>query len=364
MKCFCRNGFGSATFRSRRKGCAVTHVLARRQYRAAITPPFFVGPGSTAQTVEWIRWAESIGYDDVWLPDAGGTDALTLSAVVLGGTQRIRVGIAVVPAYTRTPAVLAATVATLADLAPGRFALGVGTSSEAMIEGWHGMKLERPATRMRETVTLLKTMLAGEKTAFRGETLRSAGYRQPALAAKVPLLLAALGPRMIELAASVADGVILNLFPLSATDALVGQIRHAAARAGRQPDEIEVCSRFQVMVTDDLPAARNAFRHVFTPYYANPVYNRSLAAAGHARQATTILEAAAAGDWRRARAALDDDLVDSIAVIGSREHCQKRVRTYVDAGITTPILFCLSPDPEIQRATYSAFAPAEFAVQP
>jgi probable F420-dependent oxidoreductase len=363
MKSFCRNGFGSAIFRSRREGRAVTHVLARPQYRAAITPPFFVGPASTAQTLEWIRWAESIGYDDVWLPDAGGTDALTLSAVVLGGTQRIRVGIAVVPAYTRTPAVLAATVATLADLAPGRFALGLGTSSEAMIEGWHGMKLDRPATRMRETMTLLKTILAGEKTAFCGETLRSTGYRQPALAAKVPLLLAALGPRMIELAASVADGVILNLFPLSATEALVGQIRQAAARAGRPPDEIEVCSRFQVMVTDDLPAARNAFRHLFTPYYANPVYNRSLAAGGHARQATTILESAAAGDWRRARAALDDDLVDSIAVIGSREHCQERVRTYVDAGITTPILFCLSPDPDVQRATYSAFAPAEFAVQ-
>ena len=103
---------------------------------------------------------------------------------------------------------------------------------------------------------------------------------------------------------------------------------------------------------------------MFTPYYANPVYNRSLVAAGYAEQATTILEAARkAGDWRRARAALDDDLVDSIAVIGSREHCQERVRTYVDAGITTPILFCLSPDPDVQHATYSAFAPAEFAVQ-
>ena len=93
------------------------------------------------------------------------------------------------------------------------------------------------------------------------------------------------------------------------------------------------------------------------------MYNRSLAAAGHAEQAATILEAGVAGDWKRARAALDDDLVDSIAVIGSREHCQERVRTYVDAGITTPILFCLSPDPDVQRATYSAFAPAEFAVQ-
>jgi alkanesulfonate monooxygenase SsuD/methylene tetrahydromethanopterin reductase-like flavin-dependent oxidoreductase (luciferase family) len=226
------------------------------------------------------------------------------------------------------------------------------------------MKLEKPATRMRETVTLLKTMLAGEKTAFRGETLRSEGYRQPALAAKVPLLLAALGPRMIELAASVADGVILNLFPLSSTDALVGQIRYTAAGAGRQPADIEVSSRFQVMVTDDLPAARNAFRQVFTPYFANPVYNRSLVAAGYPGQADAVIAARRTGDWRRARAALDDDLVDSIAVIGSREHCQERVRTYVEAGITTPILFCLSPDPDVQRATYSAFAPAEFAAQP
>jgi probable F420-dependent oxidoreductase len=341
-----------------------TLASTQRRYRAAITPPFFVGPGSTAKIGEWIQWAEGIGFDDVWLPDAGGTDALTLSAVVLGGTQRIRVGIAVVPAYTRTPAVLAATVATLADLAPGRFVLGLGTSSEAMIEGWHGLKLEKPATRMRETVTLLKSMLAGDKTDFSGETLRSAGYRQPALATRVPVHLAALGPRMIELAASVADGVILNLFPLSATHDLVGQARDAATRAGRHPDEIEICSRFQVMVTDDLPAARAAFRHVFTPYYANPVYNRSLVAAGYAEQAGEVIAARRAGDWRRARAALDDDLVDSIAVIGSRQHCQERVRTYVEAGITTPILFCLSPDPDVQRATYRAFAAAEFSVQP
>jgi alkanesulfonate monooxygenase SsuD/methylene tetrahydromethanopterin reductase-like flavin-dependent oxidoreductase (luciferase family) len=108
------------------------------------------------------------------------------------------------------------------------------------------LKLEKPATRMRETVTLLKSMLAGDKTDFSGETLRSAGYRQPALATRVPVHLAALGPRMIELAASVADGVILNLFPLSATHDLVGQARDAATRAGRHPDEIEICSRFQV----------------------------------------------------------------------------------------------------------------------
>src|SRR5882757_8568618 len=227
MKCFCPNGYGSAIFqpRSPREDCDMTDLsptaLAqhpappRARYRAAMTPPYSAGPGSVACNVEWIQWAESIGYDDVWLPDAGGIDALTLSAVVLGATQRIRVGIAVVPAYTRTPAVLAATVATLADLAPGRFALGLGTSSEAMINGWHGLTLERPVARMRETLALLRDIFAGERTSFTGQTLRSTGYRQPALAASVPILLAALRPRMTELAVTAADGIILNLFPLS-----------------------------------------------------------------------------------------------------------------------------------------------------
>lgn len=335
----------------------------RRRFRAAMTPDFFVGPGSVEQYVEWVQWAESIGYDDVWLADAGGVDALTLSAVVLQRTSRIRVGIAVVPAYTRTPAVLAASVATLADLAPGRFALGLGTSSETMIEGWHGLRLHKPVARIRETVELLRQMFAGQKTAFAGETLASTGYHQPALATDVPVLLAALGPRMTDLAAAAADGIILNLFPLSILDSLVAQVREAITRAGRSPEAVEVCSRFQVMVTDDLSAARDAFRRTFSPYYANPVYNRFLTSAGYAKEAAAVLEAGAAGDWRRARAALSDDLVDSVAVIGDKEHCQERVRAYVDAGISTPILFCLSPDPAIQRATFSAFSPAEFRVQ-
>ena len=126
---------------------------ARARFRAAMTPPYLA---SIARSVEWIQWAESIGYDDVWLPDPGGIDALTLSAVVLGATQRIRVGVAVVPAYTRTPAVLAATVATLADLAPGRFVLGLGSSSEAMIEGWHG--LDRKSTRLNSSHAITSRM--------------------------------------------------------------------------------------------------------------------------------------------------------------------------------------------------------------
>ncbi|MGV0806569.1 LLM class flavin-dependent oxidoreductase [Mycolicibacterium setense] len=327
-------------------------------YRAAFTPPFWSGSGAVERNIELITWAESIGYRDVWLADRGGVDALTLAAVVLGRVQRIRVGIAVVPAYTRTPAVFAATVATLADIAPERFALGLGTSSERMIEGWHGLSLDKPLARMRETTELIRRMLAGQKTEFDGATLHSHGYQQPAIQSSVPILLAALGPRMLDLTAEVADGVILNLFPLSVLDTIVGHFRDAVARHRRDPDQIEIASRFQVMVTDDAASARNEFRYQFAPYYANPVYNSFLSAAGYPEEAATILEAGRMRDWKRARDALHDELVDSIAVIGNREQCLERVQRYVEAGITTPVLYCLSDDPDVQRDTFSTFAPA------
>jgi probable F420-dependent oxidoreductase len=326
-------------------------------YRTAFTPPFWSGSGAVERNIELITWAESLGYQDVWLADRGGVDALTLAAVVLERVARIRVGIAVVPAYTRTPAVFAATAATLADIAPERFALGLGTSSERMIEGWHGLSLDKPLARMRETTVLIRQMLEGHKTEFDGATLRSHGYWQPATRSSVPILLAALGPKMLDLAAELADGVILNLFPLSVLDGLVGHFRDAVIRHRRDPGEIEIASRFQVMVTDDAATARDEFRYQFAPYYANPVYNKFLSAAGYPEEAAAVLEAGRARDWKRARVVLHDELVDSVAVIGNRRHCLERVQRYVAAGITTPILYCLSEDPDVQRDTFTTFAP-------
>lgn len=335
----------------------MTSTRRETAYRAALTPPFWSGFGAVERNIELISWAESIGYQDVWLADRGGVDALTLAAVVLGRVQRIRVGIAVVPAYTRTPAVFAATVATLADIAPERFALGLGTSSERMIEGWHGLSLDNPLARMRETTLLVRQMLTGQKTDFAGATLRSHGYQQPATRSSVPIMLAALGPKMLDLAAEVADGVILNLFPLSVLDTIVGRFREAVSRHSRDLGEIEIAGRFQIVVTGDPATARDEFRYQFAPYYANPVYNRFLSAAGYPEEAATVLEAGQNRDWKRARAALHDELVDSIAVIGDRQHCVARVQRYVEAGITTPILYCLSDDPDVQRDTFATFAP-------
>jgi len=331
-------------------------------WRSAMTPPVVIGPAAVEHTVEAARWAESLGYDDLWLPDAGGVDALTLAGLVLAKTERIRVGVAVVPAYTRTPAVFAATLATLESAAPGRFVLGLGSSSHVMIEGWHGLPFDHPVARVRETVDLLRCMLAGEKTDFEGEVLSSHGYQQPPVAAPVPIHLAALRPRMIDLAAARAEGIILNLFPRAALPRVFDTIDAALARHGRDRSAIEVGTRISVTVTDDVDAARTAFRRGFIPYYATPSYNSFLTWAGHPEAARAIREGWAARDRAACYAAMDDALVDEIAIAGSAEHCQSRIRELHAAGITTPLMFCLSSDRAVVDATFAAFAPANFTI--
>jgi alkanesulfonate monooxygenase SsuD/methylene tetrahydromethanopterin reductase-like flavin-dependent oxidoreductase (luciferase family) len=171
---------------------AAPAIIETAPWRAAMTPPGFTGPEAVPRVIEAARWAESLGYDDLWLSDAGGIDGLTIAGLVLARTERIRVGVAVVPAYTRTPAVFAATLATLESVATGRFVLGLGASSHFMVEGWNGLAFDRPVARVRETVQLVRLILGGEKTAFQGQVLSSHGYQQPAVATPVPIHLAAL----------------------------------------------------------------------------------------------------------------------------------------------------------------------------
>lgn len=328
------------------------------RFRTAITVP---GPAATAtDTIALCRRAESAGYDDLWLADAGGMDAMTLAAVLAQNTSRARIGIAVVPVYTRTPAVLASTTATIAQLAPGRFVLGLGTSSHAMIEGWHGLELKKPLSRVRETVSVLRQIFAGEKTNFRGETVSSHGFRQEAIQGGQPIYLAALRPGMQELAAEIGDGVILNLFPRPALARIREHIAIGARRSGRDPAEVEIVCRHQVAVTNDRDAARELFRRFFAAYYATPVYNHFLAWCGYPEAAKEIREGWAAGDRKRTAMALSDELIDEIAIIGPREECQERLQQYAQGGIHTHIVSCLAFDPAIVDATYQAFSREHF----
>jgi probable F420-dependent oxidoreductase len=283
---------------------------------------------------------EELGYDSVWLADTGaGPDAFVLGAAVATATTRLRIGTAVIPAYTRSPSVMAAGAGSLAQLAPGRVVLGIGASSDTIVNAWGGVPFARPLTRIRETVGVLRAMLAGERVTFEGRTIRTRGFRLISLPPQpVPIYLAALMPPMLELAGEIADGVILNFMPVEAVPRMLEHVRRGAERAGRDPASLEVVSRFQTIVTDDVPAARAALRHMMGPYFATSVYNRFVAWCGFPEEAAEILAAWQAKDRGRNTGAVTDEMIDRLAIIGTAAHCRERLAAFVAAGVTTPMV--------------------------
>ena len=327
------------------------------QKRIAITLPS--GP-RVQDTIDFVSASEHAGFTDAWFADGSPPDSLTLCAALSQRTSRIRIGLAVTPVFTRTPAVLAATADALEQLMPGRFVLGLGSSSHNIVEGWNGVPFERPLTRVRETLQMVQSMLRGEKSNFDLDTLRSHGYRQMPLASPPPIYVGALRPGMIEMASEFADGVILNLWPKSALAKMLEHKAIGAKRAGKDPDSVEVVNRAMVLVTHDKADARNRFRAAFAPYYATPVYNKFLSWAGHESVATEIREGWAARDRARTTSALSDDLIDEIAVIGSADECRERIRWNAESGVHTNIIAPLGANREEVTRTVAAFAPGEF----
>ncbi|HKI74145.1 MAG TPA: LLM class flavin-dependent oxidoreductase [Pseudomonadales bacterium] len=325
--------------------------------RTALTLP---DPRGVEATLALAKWAEDEGYDDLWFADSSGIDALTTAAAVAMTTERCRIGTAIIPVYSRTPAVLASTAHVLNKLSKGRFILGLGSSSQTMMENWHGQKFEKPLTRVKETTVLVKQMLTGEKTDFNGDTVSSRGYRQlPLEPGSQPVYMAALRGKMLEAAAEFSDGVILNLFPKDALPKMMEHIKTGAGRAGKKVEDIEIVCRHQVIVSDDKEGARNFIRAAFAPYYATPVYNAFLSWAGYEEVAAQIREGWAAKDRAKTTGALDDNLVDDIAILGTMEECQQRIRDYAAAGITTHIISCVSG--KDAQATYDAFTAKNFS---
>ncbi len=327
-----------------------------QQKRMAVTLP---GGPRVKDTIERVQWAESRGYTDAWFGDGGAPDALTLAAILGDHTKDIRIGIAVTPVYTRAPTVLAATAFTVAQQLPGRFVMGLGSSSVAMMTGWNGIPLEKPLTRVKETVLLVKSMLAGEKSDFQGETLQSRGYRQPPLPNPPPVYMAALRSKMIETAAEFSDGVIFNLWPKRALPKMIEHVKIGAERAGKA-ETPEVVNRFMVCVTDDKARARDAFRAAFAPYYATPQYNAFLEWAGYEDAAAQIREGWAEKNRDKTTGALTDDIVDEIGVIGSADECRERIRWALDTGIDTAIVAPLAASKEETQATLDAFTADNF----
>jgi probable F420-dependent oxidoreductase len=303
--------------------------------------------------------AEELGYESLWIADVGGPDPFVVAAAAAAVTRHVRIGTAVIPAYTRTPPVIAGAAASCAELAPGRFVLGVGSSSENIVQNWSGVPFRRPLARVRETVTTVRAILAGERTDFDGKTLSTHGYRLLMRTPEPPIAIhvGALMPPMLELAGEIADGVTLNMMPVEAVPRMVEHIRAGAARAGKDPASIEIVARFQTCVTDDEASARAVLRAAFGPYFATSVYNRFVAWCGFDDEAREILAGWQAKDRGRVAAGVTDDMLDRIGILGSAEKCRERIEAFRAAGVTTPMISPFFPDEAVLWRTLEALAP-------
>ena len=305
-----------------------------------------------AELADIAREAETLGYTDAWSFEVDGVDCFAPLAVV-GLATRMRVGTAIANVFTRGPATLALSAAGLAEIAPGRFCLGIGAGSEPIVEAWNGGRFARPATRVRETAAFLRQAFAGERVVFRGETFSVDGFRlSRPLAAPVPIHVAALRPGMLRVAGEVADGAILNWLAAEDVPKSVAVAREAAARAGRDPRALEFTARLMVNVDPPGPASDALVRRQITAYLNVPVYRAFHEWLGRREELGPMWRAWEQGDRKTAVAAVPERVMDDLILRGSMDEIRAHVRRYLDAGIDTAFLQLQTsePDPAKRRA--------------
>jgi probable F420-dependent oxidoreductase len=281
------------------------------------------------------------GFTDVWSSEVNGADAFTPLTLAAAWQPRLRLGTAIAPVFTRGPGLLAMTAAALADAAPGRFQLGIGASSPVVVGDWNAVDFTEPFARSRDTLRFLKAALAGEVVDHDYGTFALRRFRLERPPATPPqVLLAALRPGMLRLAATEADGVILNW--LSPADVRTALAETTAAGAG-----FEVAARIFVCPTEDAGYARAVARRLIAAYLTVPAYADFHRWLGRTETLTPMWQAWSTGDRKGALAAIPDSLVDELIVHGSPQECRAKVRAYVTAGITVPAM-ALLPTPALE----------------
>jgi probable F420-dependent oxidoreductase len=293
--------------------------------RHGITVPFEGVP--LHEHREWFEEAEALGYTDLWSAESGGADAFTPLALAAAWAPTLRLGTAIVPAFTRGAATLAATVASMVQAAPGRFALGIGTSSNVIVENWNSIPFELPYQRVRDTIRFLRAALAGEKVTQEYETFAVKGFRLGIRVDEMPpILVAALRPGMLRLAGRDGDGAIINW--LSADD-----VKTVVPHVG---DAKEIVARIFVLPTEDEEVVRFVGRRALAAYLNVPVYAEFHEWLGRGEVLRPMWDAWRAGDREAATAAIPDSLVDELIVHGSPADCRAHLARYAENGVTTP----------------------------
>ncbi len=320
-------------------------------------------PDSADRFIELAVEAEEQGYERVWLPETWGRDAVSLLATVADRTDRIGVGTSITNVYSRSPTLIGQTAATLQELSGGRFRLGLGPSGPILVEGWHGVAFERPLRRTRETIDICRKVFAGSDVTYDGDIYQLAGFRlrSPTPDPAPPIDAAGMSPKSVELAGRFADGWhALMLTPETIRERL-DDLDRGAEFGTRDPDSLRVTVSLACCVDEDRERARELVREHLAFYVGamGTFYREALATQGHRETAETVAQCWANGDRAEALAAIDDSLLDDIAIAGTATECQERLAKFetitgVDA---VAISFPRSAGADVERRTARALAP-------
>ncbi len=300
-------------------------------------------PGHLHTHREKLNELADLGYTDIWSAEADGADAFTPLALAAAWEPRLRLGTAIVPAFTRAPACLAQCAATLADAAPGRFAIGIGSSSNVIVERWNGVPFVEPYKKVRDVVRFLKDAFSGEKVTGTYDTFTISGFKLGVRPEQPPkILVAGLREGMLRLAGREADGAIINW--LSADD-----VTRVASVVNAQGEDKELVCRIFVCPSEDAEAVRKAGRFAIAAYLNVPVYAAFHEWLGRGPVLQPMWDAWKAGDRKAALAAIPDSLVDELIVHGSPEQCRRQIQRYFDNGVTTSSLAIQPLDPALDH---------------
>jgi F420-dependent oxidoreductase-like protein len=303
-----------------------------------------------AEQLRVVQEAERLGYDSVWAAEAYGSDAATVLAWLAAGTSKIKLGSAIFQMPGRSAAMTAMTAATIDELSGGRMLLGIGSSGPQVAEGWHGQRFGRQLQRTREYVAVVRKALSRERLEFHGETLELPLPNGPGKALKltiqpvqerIPIYLAAIGPKNTALAGEIADGWIPTFFSPEHVSELRALLEEGAQRSGRSLDGFDIAPTVNAYISDDREMARNLMRPVLALYIGGMgsrdqnFYNKLVQRYGFADAATEIQNLYLDGKRAEAGEAIPDELIDMVSLAGPRDVVRDRLAAFRDSGVGT-----------------------------
>ncbi len=300
---------------------------------------------------EFARRADQRGFEHIWIPEITFSDAFVPAAVALLETRCARVATGVVGIWSRSPVTMALTVGSLSQLAEGRVILGLGLQARPYVEDWHGGRYCKTLTAMREYVAILRRILAGGSVTFEGEVFRVRNFRlHMPLQKPIPIYIAAIGPKMLQLAGEVADGALGYFYSVPYVEKFViPNLEIGAARAGRSlaREGFELACGLPSIVTGDDSGIRRVKGQIVmfaTAGASSPFYAESIASAGYGDALARIQELVGRRDLRGALAAVSDEMASAFTISGTPEHARARIGEYQRAGVRTVVLNPSPPD--------------------